>query len=189
MQACCGPCASVLGVDVSLESFVSAETRQADNQSKSSRSNSPRHCNFPNSHLPLTLFYNGDNMDTEQEFGKRLEAVRVVAERLGAGVIVEPYIPHVFGGCEDCIRHRLCRCARVARAFGYDAFTTSLTVSPHKDTKMVNRIGREVGEAEGVRFIELDLKKKDGFGKSVRASKELGLYRQNYCGCAKSVRQ
>ena len=139
--------------------------------------------------VPAGLFFNGDNMDCGGEFERRLEAVRKVADDLGVEIIVDPYTLHVFERCEDCIRHRLVRCARVAKAFGYGAFTTSLTVSPHKDTKMVNAIGREVGERVGVKFIELDLKKRDGFGKSVRRSKELGLYRQNYCGCAKSVRQ
>jgi hypothetical protein len=54
---------------------------------------------------------------------------------------------------------------------------------------MVNRVGREEGERAGIRFAEADLKKGDGYLKSVRASKEMGLYRQRYCGCKYSFRQ
>jgi hypothetical protein len=63
-----------------------------------------------------------------------------------------------------------------------------LTVSPKKDAAMVNRVGREEGERSGIRFVEADLKKGDGYLKSVLASREMGLYRQNYCGCKYSFR-
>jgi predicted adenine nucleotide alpha hydrolase (AANH) superfamily ATPase len=64
-----------------------------------------------------------------------------------------------------------------------------LTVSPRKDAAMVNRVGCEEGERSGIRFVEADLKKGDGYLKSVRASKEMGLYRQRYCGCRYSMRK
>jgi predicted adenine nucleotide alpha hydrolase (AANH) superfamily ATPase len=53
---------------------------------------------------------------------------------------------------------------------------------------MVNRVGREEGERAGVRFLEADMKKGNGYLKSVRASREMGLYRQGYCGCRYSMR-
>ena len=62
------------------------------------------------------------------------------------------------------------------------AFGTVLTVSPKKDAAMVNRVGREEGERAGVRFVEADLKKGNGFLSSVAASREMGIYRQRYCG-------
>ena len=68
------------------------------------------------------------------------------------------------------------------------AFGTVLTVSPKKDAGMVNRVGCEEGERSGVRFVEADLKKRDGYLESVRASKEMGLYRQRYCGCRYSMK-
>jgi predicted adenine nucleotide alpha hydrolase (AANH) superfamily ATPase len=79
--------------------------------------------------------------------------------------------------------------ARKAAELGMPAFGTVLTVSPKKDAAMVNRVGREEGERSGIRFVEADLKKGDGYLKSVRVSREMGLYRQNYCGCRYSVRQ
>jgi predicted adenine nucleotide alpha hydrolase (AANH) superfamily ATPase len=90
--------------------------------------------------------------------------------------------------CEACIRMRLARTATKAKSLGIPAFSTVLTVSPKKDAAMVNRIGREEGEKAGVAFLEADLKKKDGFRKSVETTKRLGIYRQNYCGCRYSLR-
>jgi len=76
----------------------------------------------------------------------------------------------------------------IGRSSGMPAFGTVLTVSPKKDAAMVNRVGREEGERAGVRFVEADLKKGDGYLKSVRISGEMGLYRQRYCGCRYSFR-
>jgi predicted adenine nucleotide alpha hydrolase (AANH) superfamily ATPase len=90
--------------------------------------------------------------------------------------------------CEDCVRLRLRETARKAVELGMPAFGTVLTVSPKKDAAMVNRVGREEGECAGVRFVEADLKKGDGYLKSVRISREMGLYRQRYCGCRYSFR-
>ena len=90
--------------------------------------------------------------------------------------------------CEACVRLRLRETARKAVELGMPAFGTVLTVSPKKDAAMVNRVGREEGERAGIRFVEADLKKRDGYLKSVRASKEMGLYRQRYCGCRYSVK-
>jgi predicted adenine nucleotide alpha hydrolase (AANH) superfamily ATPase len=89
--------------------------------------------------------------------------------------------------CEACIRMRLARTAMEAKFLGIPAFSTVLTVSPKKDAAMVNRIGREEGEKAGVAFLEADLKKNDGFRKSVETTKRLGIYRQNYCGCRYSL--
>ena len=90
--------------------------------------------------------------------------------------------------CEACVRLRLRETARKAVELGMPAFGTVLTVSPKKDAARVNRVGREEGERAGIRFVEADLKKGDGYLKSVRASREMGLYRQRYCGCRYSVR-
>ena len=132
----------------------------------------------------VTYFFNGDNFDTINEYKKRLEAMLTVDK----DCIVEGYEAKVFDSCEECIAYRLRRCAEVALERGFDCFTTTLTVSPHKDSAMVNRIGREVAAEVGVPFLELDLKKNNGFAKSVARSKQLGLYRQRYCGCGESRR-
>ncbi len=62
-----------------------------------------------------------------------------------------------------------------------------MTVSPKKDAAMVNRMGLDVEKSTGIRFVAADLKKKDGYLQSVRITRELGIYRQRYCGCRYSL--
>src|SRR3989304_6364076 len=136
-----------------------------------------------------------------KEYERRLQATRQLQDFL-------PFALEVAGGgekeweepvrgfegepekglrCETCIRMRLRRTAEEAKRLGIPAFCTVLTVSPKKDAAMVNRAGREEGERVGVFFVEADMKKNDGFRKSVEISKKLGIYRQNYCGCRYSA--
>lgn len=71
---------------------------------------------------------------------------------------------------------------------GFGLFTTTLTVSPHKNYPLIASIGKELAEKYGVQFLDMDFKKKAGFQRSIQLSKEYGLYRQNYCGCEYSKR-
>ena len=73
--------------------------------------------------------------------------------------------------------------ARQAKEHGFEYFTTTLSVSPHKNADNVNRIGAEAGEKAGVKYLFADFKKKNGYLRSLQLSKEYGLYRQDYCGC------
>ncbi len=146
-------------------------------------------------------FFN-PNIDSGEEHARRLAAVRQLQDALPFALRVDEggrdaweeavrgleREPEKGRRCEACIRLRLARTAREAKAGGFSAFGTVLTVSPKKDAAMVNRIGREEAEKTGLVFIEADMKKSDGFRKSVAISKRLGLYRQNYCGCRISVR-
>ncbi len=150
----------------------------------------------------ITGYYYNPNIWPREEYYKRLEETRKVAALYSFDLIEGSYEedewkvavsgfeeePEKGRRCEICIGLRLEECARLAREEGFRAFTTVLSISPKKDAAMINRIGREIGKREGLSFIELDLKKKDGFKKSVEISKEMGLYRQNYCGCKFSFR-
>ena len=89
------------------------------------------------------------------------------------------------GRCARCFRFSLERAFRQMRALGCEAFTTSLTVSPHKRSAVLHAIGREVG---GAAFRAYDFKKQNGFLESNRLAAERGLYRQIYCGCEFSLR-
>ena len=145
----------------------------------------------------VTGFFFNPNIQPGEEFDRRLSAALDLASRLPFSLDVA-----VDGGeewesatqgleaepergrrCEACIRMRLARTAEEAKSLGIHAFSTVLTVSPKKDAAMVNRIGREEGEKAGVLFLEADMKKNDGFLKSVEATRRFGIYRQNYCGC------
>ena len=78
--------------------------------------------------------------------------------------------------------------ARLAAAEGYDYFATTLTLSPLKDPVLINGIGDKMAEKYGVKYLASDFKKDGGYLRSVEISREQGLYRQNYCGCAYSKR-
>ena len=90
--------------------------------------------------------------------------------------------------CAVCFRMRLQESARYAKEKSFDGFTTTLTVSPHKNYRVISEIGREVAEEAGIEYYPFDFKKKDGFLHSIRLSKAYGLYRQDYCGCGFSKR-
>ena len=85
--------------------------------------------------------------------------------------------------CLACFALRLNYTAFLAKQHGFEYFTTTLSVSPHKNADNVNRIGAEAGERHGVRYLFADFKKKNGYLRSLQLSKEYGLYRQDYCGC------
>ncbi len=89
--------------------------------------------------------------------------------------------------CTECFKLRLSRTAELAAKLGFDLFTTTLTVSPHKNAELINVIGGELSAKHGVPWLNSNFKKKDGYLRSIRLSKEYGLYRQNYCGCIFSV--
>ena len=90
--------------------------------------------------------------------------------------------------CPVCFRIRLKYVAKLAKEKNYDYFGTTLTVSPHKNSKIINEIGASLEKEYNVKFLYSDFKKKDGYKKSIEYSKEYGLYRQDYCGCLYSKR-
>ena len=85
--------------------------------------------------------------------------------------------------CEKCTQLRLEITALKAKQGGYDAFATTLSVSPHKDADLINRIGLHAATVSGVPFLEADYKQEGGFQRSIEMSREQDMYRQNYCGC------
>ena len=78
--------------------------------------------------------------------------------------------------------------AQAAKEHGYDFFTTTLTVSPHKNAENLNRIGQEVSHETGMPFLPADFKKRSGYLRSLELSREYSLYRQDWCGCVYSMR-
>ncbi len=150
-------------------------------------------------HQVMGLFYN-PNIHPLGEYQRRLEVAREVAGKLNFPLKVGPYTVEEWlqetaylasepeGGkrCEVCFRLRLKETHRYMGEHGWDAFATTLTVSPHKSADVVNRIGREVG---GESFLGRDFKKKTGFQRAMELASRWSLYRQNYCGCIYSRRE
>ncbi len=85
--------------------------------------------------------------------------------------------------CDLCFAMRLAETARKAGELGIDYFTTTMSVSPHKNYDKIKTLGMSLEEQTSSRFLDIDFKKKNGFGRSVELSRHYGLYRQNFCGC------
>ena len=183
LHACCGPCASA----------CVPRLREAGDD--------------------VTLLFANSNIDTAEEFERRRAAAETLAAAEGVRFAALPYdhaawLRDVAAGYEDapekgarcarCFRFSLAQAAAFAQANGLDAFTTSLTVSPHKVSAVVFAAGESVADnaatqspegASAPQFLAVDFKKKEGFKMSVRRAAELGLYRQSYCGCEFSKRR
>jgi predicted adenine nucleotide alpha hydrolase (AANH) superfamily ATPase len=149
-------------------------------------------------HQVIGFFYN-PNIHPAEEYHKRLDVARRVAKELNFPLEAGPYTPEEWliltdslkdepeGGrrCQVCYRLRLEKTRDYMAACGADAFTTTLTISPHKSAQVINKVGQEVG---GEKFLVRDFKKKDGFKRAVQLAKKWELYRQDYCGCIYSMR-
>ncbi len=150
-------------------------------------------------HFQLTVLYYNPNIEPAEEYAHRLAEQRRLLSELPweTGFLPCAYDHEAFaafaermadcpeGGerCRACFTLRLRETARQAREHGFEYFTTTLSVSPHKDAERINQIGEEAGREAGVRYLMADFKKKNGYLRSLRLSAEYGLYRQNYCGC------
>lgn len=85
--------------------------------------------------------------------------------------------------CLKCYDLRMEYTARKARKLGYDYFATTLTLSPLKDSQVLNRIGYAISKKVVISYLPSDFKKQNGYKRSIELSKEYNLYRQNFCGC------
>ena len=187
LHSCCGPCSSSV-----LERLLS--------------------------YFHVTIFYYNPNIYPKEEYERRKEEqIRFVHDFCPkVSVIEEYYDPQEYYSavelvpeyekqpekglrCEACYRLRMRAAALYSQKNGFDFFTTTLSVSPHKDAEKINRIGVELqNELKGKfpdqknpLYLYSDFKKKNGFKRSLELSEQYGLYRQEYCGCvfSKSNRQ
>ena len=174
LHSCCGPCSSCV-----IE-------RLAD-------------------YFNITVYYYNPNIYPEEEYLKRkqvqLDLINKLPTKnkvnfLDCDYIQDEYNETVKGyescregeeRCYKCYELRIRKTGEVALENNYDFFTTTLSVSPHKNSKWINEIGRKVENEIGMRYLPADFKKKDGYKRSIELSCEYGLYRQNYCGCVYSL--
>ena len=159
---------------------------------------------FLHEHFDITLYFCNPNISPESEFDFRLDELKRLVKELGLdiNIIEEPYdsapffalakgledLPERGERCQKCIEFRLRMAAAKAKELGSDYFTTTLTISPHKDCTFINECGGRISEETGVPYLYSDFKKHDGYKHSIQLSKEYNLYRQNYCGCVFSMR-
>lgn len=149
----------------------------------------------------VTVFYYNPNIYPATEYEKRAKEQVKYLEQKGISYVVCDYNPNEFeekvkglelepeGGlrCYECFKLRLKATASYAKSHGFDLFTTVMSVSPHKDYEVLNKIGNEIAKEVGVNYLEANFKKNNGYLKSIQNSKALGMYRQNYCGCKYSM--
>ncbi|NMA95093.1 MAG: epoxyqueuosine reductase QueH [Clostridiales bacterium] len=156
-------------------------------------------------YFDIEVFFFNPNIYPEAEYKKRLEEqIRLIYEMgLNYKVVGTQHENHMFYDavkgyeklgegserCHRCFELRLDRTARYAKSNDFDYFTTTLTISPLKDAAKLNEIGQRLGEEYGIKFLNSDFKKNDGYKRSVELSKEYNLYRQNYCGCVFSKQE
>ena len=142
----------------------------------------------------ITLFFSNSNIFPKEEYDKRLENAKKIAKIFDIELIEDEYDHKAWlelvkglekepeGGkrCEKCFEFNLARAARYVENGDFDMFTTTLTISPHKDSDIILNIGKKFKN-----FLDLDFN--DGFDHSIELSKKYELYRQNYCGCEFSI--
>lgn len=90
--------------------------------------------------------------------------------------------------CFKCYELRLKEAAIIAKEQGFDYFTTTLSISPHKNSQILNQIGKKLSKEYDVKYLYSDFKKKEGYKRSIELSSQYNLYRQDYCGCVFSKR-
>lgn len=91
--------------------------------------------------------------------------------------------------CLLCYELRLTKTAQIAKENNFDFFTTTLTVSPHKNSKIINELGLKISKEYNVSYLVSDFKKEEGYKRSIELSNKYNLYRQDYCGCIFSKRR
>ena len=151
----------------------------------------------------LTGYFYNPNIHPKSEYLRRAEEMRNYAGKIGLEMYCAEYgdtkwfdmtkgmenIPEGGERCFLCYRMRLEKAAQYAKEHKYQILTTTLSISPHKNAEKINEIGSEIASKYGLQFYTADFKKSGGFDRSIRMSKEAGLYRQSYCGCIFSQRE
>ena len=162
-------------------------------------------------HFDVTLYYANDNITDRAEWEKRLAELEKLVNIVNGGkfavqplralkLIVQPFDNARFfavakglerereGGarCKECFCLRLDDTVRYAAANAYDYFGTTLSVSPYKNSQLLNEIGLSL-QTDAVKWLSADFKKRDGYKQSIELSNKYQLYRQHYCGCCYSA--
>jgi predicted adenine nucleotide alpha hydrolase (AANH) superfamily ATPase len=147
----------------------------------------------------ITVYFCNPNIAPESEYIYRKNELKRLVSELGLDVKIidedydsEPFyalakglehLPERSERCQKCISHRLEIAAETAKKIGADYFTTTLTISPHKDSEFINLAGGEISGKYNVPYLFSDFKKKNGYKRSIQLSAEYNLYRQSFCGC------
>ncbi len=185
IHTCCAPCSSLpIVLFESIEPFVNIGLELSE---------------VPN---VVYYFYN-PNIQPFEEYAIRRDELYKYAEAKNVCLVVEEgsemqwddyvasFESEKEGGarCEKCFEMRLVQTFKYAKQINADYVATVMSISPHKNTDMINIIGKSLeSQFDAVEFLCFNFKKNDGFLKSTQISREYGMYRQKYCGCKYSIR-
>ena len=151
---------------------------------------------------PVVFFYN-PNIFPYREYKIRRDELKNYCEKQRIEFIEENYDiksfykatkgfenePEKGQRCSICFDLRLNKTALLAKKMEIEAFTTTLSVSPHKNSNQIFEIGKKVAQKHNLEFLEYNFKKQDGYKISRQIAKENNMYTQNYCGCMYSMRK
>lgn len=156
---------------------------------------------YLSNYFKITVFYYNPNIYPSEEYFFRVDEQRKLIDKLDCkypvNMIVGKYDVDRFyktvkgmeklkegsQRCHLCYELRLREAATIAKSEGFDYFTTTLTISPYKNSTVLNEIGKKIEEEIGVKHLPSDFKKRNGYKRSVELSRMFGMYRQDYCGC------
>ncbi|MFA5886643.1 MAG: epoxyqueuosine reductase QueH [Patescibacteria group bacterium] len=149
------------------------------------------------SRFSITWYFYNPNLASLEEYEKRLAAVKAMAAKFNFSLLIEPYEHSAWQTktsgraadaergerCRICYRDRLEATGRLASQEKFDYFSTTLLVSPYKDAAAIKAISREIAGLHAVTFLDEDFQADNAYRLSQDLAKELGLYRQKFCGC------
>ena len=156
---------------------------------------------YLSNYFEITIFYYNPNIDTDLEYEKRVnELKRFVSEfktKYPVHLVTLPHLqeeynkeviglenePERGARCLKCYELRLRKSFLYAKTNNFDYITTTLTLSPLKNSKVINEIGKKLEDEYNFKYLYSDFKKKEGYKRSIILSREYNLYRQDYCGC------
>ncbi len=150
-------------------------------------------------YFKITILFYNPNITDYEEYLKRKEELKRLIKDVGYDIKImdcdydkEKFISLALGlenkkegdiRCYKCYKLRLEKTAMEARNNNFDYFTTTLSISPYKNSKWLNEIGEELALKYNINYLYADFKKKNGYKRSVELSNIYHLYRQYYCGC------
>ena len=151
------------------------------------------------SFFDITILFYNPNITDSKEYQKRKQELERFLKEVNYNIKLFPcsYEKEEFlkstkgfekekeGGkrCYLCYQLRLNKTAEIAKKHHFDYFTTTLSISPHKNAKWLNEIGKTLEDEYKVSYLYSDFKKKEGYKRSIILARKYNLYRQNYCGC------
>lgn len=156
-------------------------------------------------YFEITILYYNPNIYPKEEYQRRRDEVSKFLKEVGYSISVieldyneeeyENAVRDTFmlgersKRCYNCYKLRLERTARYAYENHFDFFTTTLSISPYKNSEWINEIGKSLEEKYFVSYLYSDFKKNNGYKRSLELSKIYHLYRQDYCGCKYSKKE